>query len=54
MEEKPNKDVPKKSCMITLMIPIDDDVTALNIKKGIDDLIKDISEKRYTFQIHET
>jgi len=54
METSPAKEVPKHSCMITLMFAIVTDAQALAVKKAIDDAIKDIPEKRYNFQINET
>ena len=45
--------MPKKSCMITLMFGIESDQTALNIKKQLDEIIKDIKDTRYNFQINE-
>lgn len=46
--------MPKKSCMITIMFGIEDDTEALKLKSVIDDAIKDVKEKRYTFQIQES
>ncbi|GAI95020.1 unnamed protein product [marine sediment metagenome] len=46
--------MPKKSCMITIMFGIEDDKKALDIKEVIDNAVKDIDPKRYTFQISET
>ena len=54
MDTPPTTPMPKKSCMITLMFPVEDDVLALQIKGVIDEAIKDITEKRYTFQIQES
>lgn len=55
MSEEPAKEpMPKKTCMITLMFGIKDDDTALNVKKAIDDIVKDIEPKRYNFSINET
>lgn len=45
--------LPKKSCMITLMFEIQDMELPLQINSSIQDLIKDIEKKRYTFQIDE-
>ena len=45
--------IPKKSCMITLMFGIETDAEALEVKKVIDEAVKDIKEKRYNFGINE-
>jgi len=49
-----NEPMPKKSCMVTLMFEIETDADALAVKKVIDDAVKDIEKKRYTFQINES
>lgn len=54
MDNKEEKPAPKRSCMITLMFPIDSDKQAIEIKHLIDDAIAEIEEKRYTFQINES
>lgn len=54
MDNQPSVPMPKKSCMVTLMFAIEDDTEALKLKAVIDDAIKDIKEKRYTFQIQES
>lgn len=46
-------DMLKKGCQISLMWPCKDDEEALAVKRAIDDIVKDIKEKRYTFQITE-
>ena len=43
----------KKGCQISLMWPCTTDAEALTIKAAIDDIVKDIKDKRYTFQITE-
>jgi len=54
METPPEKTpMPKKSCVITIMFPIEQDAEALKIKAVVDDSIKDMKDKRYTFQITE-
>lgn len=54
MEEQPQSTpMPKKSCMITLMFPVTDDSEALAVKKVLDEAMKDVKDKRYTFQINE-
>lgn len=54
MEQMPElTPMPKKSCMINLMFPIEDDSVALKVKQIIDEAIKDMKDKRYTFQIIE-
>lgn len=45
--------MPKKSCVITIMFGIEQDAEALKLKAIVDDAIKDMKEKRYTFQITE-
>lgn len=52
--EQDNKDaMPAKSCMITLAFGIKTDEDALAVKKVIDEAVKDIEKKRYSFQIIE-
>lgn len=54
MNEQPQPTpTPKKSCMFTVMFGIDTDAEALDVKQEIDDALKDIKDKRYTFQINE-
>lgn len=53
MEPQPNPTMPKKACIITLMFECQDDKQAFSIKEAIDNLVKDIQQKRYTFQITE-
>ena len=43
----------KKGVSIQLMFPCEDDDEAMVIKKAIDEVVKDIKEKRYTFSISE-
>jgi len=50
----PTEPMPKKSCMLTLMFGIENDKEALLVKHAIDEAVKDIEKKRYTFQINET
>lgn len=45
--------MPKKSCMFTIMFGIENDCAALAVKEKIDEAVKDIDPKRYTFQINE-
>lgn len=45
--------VPPKSCLITVMFPIASDDEAMAIKKAINEALKDVKEKRFTFQINE-
>ena len=52
-EQQQQTPMPKKSCMINLMFPVTEDIEALDIKHVIDDALKDIKDKRYTFQINE-
>lgn len=54
MEENQKESMPKKSCMVTLMFGIETDAEALALKKVIDEQVKNIEKKRYTFQINET
>jgi len=44
---------PKKACQISIMFPVDDDQKALDVKKAIDVIVKDIQDRRYTFNISE-
>lgn len=43
----------KKGVSIQIMFPCEHDSVALSIKAKIDDIVKDIEEKRYTFNISE-
>jgi len=52
--EQPKEPMPKKSCMVTLMFGIETDAEALDVKAVIDEKVKDIEKKRYTFQINES
>lgn len=53
--EGPNGHVPtmRKACQISLMFQVEDDETALAVKKAIDACLPDVQNKRYTFQISE-
>ena len=59
MEEEPKqpqlppKCQPKKGVSIQIMFPCESDDVAIAIKKQIDLVVKDIEEKRYTFNISE-
>lgn len=54
METPPEKTpMPKKSCVITLMFAIKDDAEALAVKAKMNEIVKDLEEKRYSFQITE-
>ena len=53
METPPKQEMPKRSCMINLMFAIENDAEALAVKSAIDEAVKDMKEKRYTFQITE-
>ncbi len=48
---KPNQ--PKKGVSIQIMFPCESDDSAMIIKKRIDEVVKDVTEKRYTFSISE-
>jgi len=52
-EQQQQTPMPKKSCMITIMFGIEDDAEALKVKQQIDDALKGIKEKRYSFGINE-
>jgi len=55
MDEKPTPEpMPKKSCMITLMFACPTDQQAIDVKGKIDEIVKDIAPKRYSFSINET
>ena len=43
----------KKGVSIQIMFPCESDDKALYIKNRIDEVVKDITEKRYTFSISE-
>lgn len=45
---------PKRACNISVIFPCEDDTKAMELKKIIDEAVKDIENKRYTFQILET
>lgn len=54
-EERPQRvPLPPKSCMITVMFPIQDDQQAYDLKKLLNEFLKDLPDKRFTFQINET
>lgn len=48
---KPTK--PHKACQIMIMFPVEDDETALAVKKAVDAVVGDIKDKRYNFSINE-
>ncbi len=52
-KQEPLKTPPKKGVSIQIMFPCESDDEAIAIKKAIDDIVKDIPEKRYTFSISE-
>ena len=54
MGEVPQKPMPKKSCIVTIMFPIDSNEEAMAAKEYFDNAVKNMKEKRYTFQIVET
>ena len=49
----PDKASQKKGVSIQIMFPCESDDVAIGIKKQIDEVVKDIPEKRYTFNISE-
>lgn len=59
MTETPEREPPqpkvgaKKGVTINIMFPCESDDFAIKVKKAIDDVVKDIPEKRYTFSITE-
>lgn len=53
MENNNLMPVPKRSCLFTLMFAVKDDKEALDIKEIVDEAIKHIENKRYSFQINE-
>jgi len=55
-QEQPEAPTPKpqrKACQIQIMFPVADDLKALEVKHAIDDIVGDIPDKRYTFNITE-
>ena len=56
-EREPKQSEPKpgakKGVSIQIMFPCENDGYAISVKKAIDDVVKDIPEKRYTFSISE-
>jgi hypothetical protein len=54
MDKPPEITMPKKACVINLMFECPEDAQAFAIKESIGNLIKDIPQKRFTFQIVET
>lgn len=54
MEKPPENTMPKKACVINLMFECTDDKQAFAVKEAIDAIVKDIQQKRFTFQIVET
>ena len=51
--DTPKPNPPKKGVSIQIMFPCESDEEALAIKKRIDEVVKDVTEKRYTFSISE-
>jgi len=55
--QEPKQAIPqpgaKKGVSIQIMFPCESDAVAIDIKAKIDDIVKDIEEKRYTFSISE-
>jgi len=51
--ETPKPATPKKGVSIQIMFPCNSDVEALAVKNGIDAIVSDIKDKRYTFTITE-
>ena len=43
----------KKGCVINLMFPVVNDSDAIAVKQQIDNAVKNIKDKRLTFQIVE-
>lgn len=54
MAKTPKPTEHKKGCVITVMLSGVEDTDALKVKQAIDNLIKNVKEKRLTFQIIET
>ena len=54
MDGVPQQPMPKKSCMVTIMFPIDSNEEAMAAKEYFDNAVREMKEKRYTFQIVET
>lgn len=52
-EPTPPKVGTRKGVSIHIMFPCESDEEAIHIKARIDEIIKDIPEKRYTFGISE-
>jgi len=53
--EKDQPEPPKvrKACQISIMFPVEEDALAMIVKAAIDSVVKDIKDKRYTFNITE-
>jgi len=55
MQEPPQiQPLPKKLVMVQIMFPCEDDKTAMDFKQKLNEVVKDIKDKRYKFEIHET
>lgn len=54
MDKPPESPMPKKACVISLMFECVEDKQAFELKAQIDAMVKDIQQKRFTFQIVET
>ena len=52
-KQAPPKPGAKKGVSIQIMFPCESDEVAIGVKGKIDDIVKDIPEKRYTFSISE-
>jgi hypothetical protein len=46
--------MPKKSCLLTVMFPIDDDQEAIDVKKVVNEALLPYTDKRITMQINES
>lgn len=54
MSEMPKTEQVRKGCVISLMFSIDNDSEAMAVKQKVNEIIKDIPEKKFTFQIIES
>jgi len=52
-KQAPLKPGAKKGVSIQIMFPCESDDYAIKVKAAIDNVVKDIPEKRYTFSISE-
>lgn len=53
-ETQTPKPLPKKGVMVTITFPIESDTEAIEVKQQLNEALKDVKDKRFTFQIFES